>query len=90
MIPQNPIKSVDGKPSLRESNARRVAAVGAGEIVLPGEGAWWRKHVCVEELRARVERVLSDPAFAANARRIGESLRALGGAPEAARRIEGL
>jgi MGT family glycosyltransferase len=74
--------------SERESNARRVAAVGAGEIVLPTEDAWWKKHVRVQELLAKVRQVLSDPSYAANARRISEKMHTYGGAPEAARLIE--
>jgi UDP:flavonoid glycosyltransferase YjiC (YdhE family) len=74
--------------SERESNARRVAAVGAGEFVLPVEGARSQKHVQVVELRAKVRQVLTDPSYAANARRASQKLRAYGGAPEAARLVE--
>ena len=74
--------------SERESNARRVAQVGAGELLLPDEGVAWKKHVRAEALRAKVDKVLSNPAYAENARRIQEKLRAYGGAPEAARLIE--
>ena len=73
--------------SERESNARRVAGVGAGELVLPAGSGWGKKHVDVDELRAKIETVLSDPSYTANARRMGERLRAYGGAPEAARLI---
>jgi UDP:flavonoid glycosyltransferase YjiC (YdhE family) len=71
----------------RESNARRVAAVGAGEYVLPTGKGWRKKHVDADELRTKVKQVLADPSYTANARRIGEQLRAYGGAPEAARLI---
>jgi len=74
--------------SERESNARRVAAVGAGEFVLPAEGASRKKHVRVEELRAKVRQVLCDPAYTVNARRVSQKLQAYGGASEAARLIE--
>ena len=74
--------------SERESNARRVAAVGAGEFVLPAEGASRKKRVRVEELQAKVRQVLCDPSYKMNARRISRKLRAYGGASEAARLIE--
>ncbi|HET7089331.1 MAG TPA: nucleotide disphospho-sugar-binding domain-containing protein [Anaerolineae bacterium] len=76
--------------SERESNARRVAAVGAGEFVLPTQGAWGKKSVRVEELRAKVKQVLSDPGYAASTKRIAEKMRTYGGAAEAARLIEDL
>lgn len=83
-----------GKPAVimptfseRESNARRIAAFGAGAIVsvdmTPG-----KKRVDVDELRATVRRVLSDPSFRDNARKIGEGLRLYGGASQAADIIE--
>lgn len=74
--------------SERESNARRIAALGAGEFVVPVEDISGEKHVSGEEVRAKVKRVLSDPSFTENARRLGEKMRAYGGAPEAARLIE--
>jgi UDP:flavonoid glycosyltransferase YjiC (YdhE family) len=77
--------------SEREGNARRVAAVGAGEFVLPTAGpGGWKKEVRAEEVRAKVRRLLADPAYAENARRISEKMRAYGGAAEAARLIEDL
>jgi UDP:flavonoid glycosyltransferase YjiC (YdhE family) len=74
--------------SERESNARRVAAAGAGDVVLPVGDGTGKRRVPVEQLRAKVQQVLADPAYARNARRAGEKLRAYGGAPEAARLIE--
>jgi MGT family glycosyltransferase len=71
----------------RESNARRVAALGAG-VFVPVETIAGRKHVSAEDLRAAVKRVLADPSFAANARRMSHVLRAYGGASQAARLIE--
>jgi len=73
--------------SERESNARRIAALGAGAIVSV-EHASGGKQVRVEDLRATVRRVLTDPSFTANARRVGERLRAYGGAVHAAHLIE--
>jgi len=83
-----------GKPAViiptyaeRESNARRTAALGAGAIVSVEHGSGG-KRVRVDELRANVRHVLSDPSFADNARRIGQRLRAYGGAAQAAHLIE--
>jgi len=83
-----------GKPAVilptyseRESNARRIAALGAGAIV-PVETLSGEKHVRIDELRTTVRRVLGDPTFADNARRLSERLRAYGGPAYAARLIE--
>lgn len=77
--------------SERESNARRVAAVGAGEFIVPvADALGKKKHVRVEELRAKVRQVLSDPSYAINARRISEKMQTYGGASEAACLIEDL
>jgi UDP:flavonoid glycosyltransferase YjiC (YdhE family) len=75
--------------SERESNARRIAAAGAGDFIVPVEGKTKKRKVNADEMRAKVMRVLSDPSFAANAKRIGEKARAYGGAKQAARLIEG-
>jgi UDP:flavonoid glycosyltransferase YjiC (YdhE family) len=83
-----------GKPAVimptfseRESNARRIAALGAAAIVsvdmTPG-----KKQVNVDELRATVRHVLSDSSFRDNAQQIGEKLRTYGGASQAADLIE--
>jgi len=83
-----------GKPAViiptfseRESNARRVAATGAGAFV-PVENGAEGKRVHVEELRSTIRHVLSDPAFANNAKRISQRLRSYGGPSQAARLIE--
>lgn len=83
-----------GKPAViiptyaeRESNARRIVALGAGALV-PVEHDRGKKRVPVEALQATVRRVLTDPSFAAKAARAGESMRAYGGAAQAARLIE--
>jgi MGT family glycosyltransferase len=57
-------------------NGRRVAALGAGETLEGGSAA-------VAGLRAAVERVLGDPAYAAAAGRIAAESRALPPAPDA-------
>ena len=72
----------------RESNARRLVALGAGEIVLPVDGADGEKHLDIAEFSAKVQRVLSEPGYLKSARRVAESMRNFGGAREAADRIE--
>jgi UDP:flavonoid glycosyltransferase YjiC (YdhE family) len=72
----------------RESNARRLAALGAGEIVLPVDSADHEKHIDVAEFSAKVHRVLNDAGYLSCARRVAESMRKFGGAQEAAERIE--
>ena len=75
--------------SERESNARRLAAVGAGDFVLPTtDASGKRKRVDAAEVREKTSRILSDPSFAENARRIGDELWKYGGAPYAASLIE--
>ena len=83
-----------GKPAVvlptyseRLSNARRMEAAGAAQIVLV-KYVDGRKQVSSEELRAAVKRVIADPMFCANARHLGEKLRAYGGPLRAARLIE--
>jgi len=85
-----------GRPALiiptfseRESNARRIAAVGAGDYVLPSSDATGReKHVSADEVRTKVFRILSDSSFSENAMRLRERMKTFGGASEAARLIE--
>jgi len=75
--------------SERESNARRIAAAGAGDLVLPTTDiSGKKKHLKVAEIRDKVNRILSDPSFKENARRISERLRSYGGASWAASLIE--
>ncbi|MBM4462204.1 MAG: hypothetical protein FJ012_02560 [Chloroflexi bacterium] len=74
--------------SERESNARRIAALGAAEVIVPTEDAEAEKHVPVDEVRAKVKQVLSEASFTTNAKRIGQKMRGYGGASEAAGLIE--
>lgn len=75
--------------SERESNARRIAAQGAGDYVVPTSDSTGRnKQVSAEEVRAKVFNILSDASFSENARRISERMKTYGGASEAARLIE--
>jgi UDP:flavonoid glycosyltransferase YjiC (YdhE family) len=75
--------------SERESNARRIASVGAGDFVLPTtDSSGRKKQVQATEVRSKVKHVLSNSAFKENAKRISEKIRHYGGAPDAARLIE--
>ncbi len=83
-----------GKPAViiptyaeRESNARRMVALGAAALV-PVEHDRGKKRVLVESLRAAVWRVLTDSSFASHAAHAGSQLRAYGGAAQAAHLIE--
>ena len=84
-----------GKPAVviptiteRESNARRLVALGAGEIVLPANGSDGEKQLDVSEFSAKVNRVLNDPSYRESAARVAESMRRFGGAGQAAERVE--
>lgn len=72
----------------RESNARRLAALGAGEVVMPVTGADGEKRVDVDEFDTKVKRVLDEPSYRQSASRVSESMRHFGGAQAAAARIE--
>ncbi len=74
--------------SERESNARRVAGLGAGAVVTPVEGASGGKELSVEELGTKVRQVLSDPSFTTSAKEVSERTRRYGGASKAARLID--
>ena len=72
----------------RESNARRLVALGAGEIVMPSDSANGEKHIDLAEFSAKVRRVLNEPGYRGSARRVAESMRQFGGAQKAADCIE--
>ena len=72
----------------RESNARRLIALGAGEIVMPMDGADGEKHIDEADFSGKVHRALNEPGYRNAARRVAESMRRFGGAQEAADRIE--
>ena len=83
-----------GKPAViiptfseRESNARRVASLGAG-LIVPVEVVSGKKRASSKATREAVRQILASPHFAENAKRVGEKLRQYGGAPAAARLIE--
>jgi UDP:flavonoid glycosyltransferase YjiC (YdhE family) len=74
--------------SERESNARRMAALGTGEFVLPTVSESGEKHVDAAELKAKVDRVLTEPRYHDTARRVAGLMHRYGGAREAADHIE--
>jgi UDP:flavonoid glycosyltransferase YjiC (YdhE family) len=77
--------------SERESNARRIAAQGAGDFVLPkSDGTGRKKWVSAEEVRTKAFNLLADASFSENAKRFSKKMSAYGGAPEAARLIENI
>jgi UDP:flavonoid glycosyltransferase YjiC (YdhE family) len=84
-----------GKPAVliptiteRESNARRVVALGAGEMVLPVDGPDGEKQIDVTDFASKIHRVLNEPAYLRAAQRIAQSMRNFGGEREAADQIE--
>ncbi len=76
--------------SERESNARRLVALGAGEIVLPIDGEDGEKQIDLAEFAEKVQRVLHEERYRDAARNVAERMRQFGGAQEAARRIEAM
>jgi MGT family glycosyltransferase len=74
----------------RESNARRIASLGAGEVVMPVNGAGGEKRIDVAEFCAKVKCVLNEPSYRQSAKRVSDSMRHFGGAQDAAERIEKL
>lgn len=75
--------------SERESNARRVKAVGAGEFIAPTtDSSGRKKYVDPDELREKVRQVLAAPTYVETAKRISEKMRTFGGASWTADRID--
>jgi UDP:flavonoid glycosyltransferase YjiC (YdhE family) len=72
----------------RESNARRLVALGAGEIVMPLDGLDGEKTIDAVEFKAAVLKVLNDPAYRRSVRRVAESMKRYGGANAAADKVE--
>ncbi|MET0371060.1 MAG: nucleotide disphospho-sugar-binding domain-containing protein [Sphingobium sp.] len=86
-----------GKPAViiptnseRESNARRLASLGACEVVQPIDSWATEKRVDHAVFAAAVERVLSEPSYRQAAQAVGERLRQLGGAGEIVANVEAL
>jgi UDP:flavonoid glycosyltransferase YjiC (YdhE family) len=71
----------------RESNARRLVALGAGEMVIPVTNQDGEKTIDTNEFGATVLRVLGNPAYLQAARRVSESMLHFGGAKAAADKI---
>ena len=74
--------------SERESNARRIAALGAGEFILPVTTIDNRKEIDLSEFRKKVKQVLSMPVYKKNAKLYSQKLKAYGGPNKAAHIIE--
>jgi UDP:flavonoid glycosyltransferase YjiC (YdhE family) len=74
--------------SERESNARRLVDLGAGEIVLPVDGEDGEKQIDMADFAEKVHRVLHEKSYRAAARSVAERMRQFGGAQHAADRIE--
>jgi UDP:flavonoid glycosyltransferase YjiC (YdhE family) len=65
-----------------------MAALGAGEFVLPTVSESGKKHLDVAELKAKVDRVLTERCYSDAARRAAAMMSRYRGAREAADRIE--
>ncbi|MFQ5978657.1 MAG: glycosyltransferase [Candidatus Heimdallarchaeota archaeon] len=77
--------------SERESNARRIASIKAGDYVLPkSDKRGVGKQVNPGEVRQKASSILSDPSYLENARIIQTKLESYGGATEAAGIINSL
>ena len=76
--------------SERESNARRIASLGAGEFLLPEAGADGKKRIEASHLRKIVKEVLETPSYREETEKYGELLRSYGGVDEAVDLIEKL
>lgn len=84
-----------GKPSViiptfseRESNARRIASLGAGEVVLPKITPSNEKEIDLNEFREKVKQVLSTQSYLKNAKKYSKKLKTFGGPQKAAGIIE--
>lgn len=74
--------------SERESNGRRLVALGAGEIVLPIDGEDGEKQIDMADFAEKVRRVLHEDRYRDAARSVAERMRQFRGAQDAAERIE--
>ncbi len=74
--------------SERESNARRLVALGAGEMILPVDGEDGEKQIDLADFAAKVHRVLHEGRYRDAARSVAKRMRQFGGAEGAADRIE--
>jgi len=76
--------------SERESNARRIASLGAGEFILPKTNADGMKLIDINLLRKKVKEVLATPTYRESAKKYGEVLRSYGGIDGAVDLIENM
>ncbi len=76
--------------SERESNARRMAALGAAEMILPDTNASFERNVSPETLWETAMQVLVNPSYRENAKKISKKMVLYGGEQQAAKLIEGL
>jgi len=74
--------------SERESNARRIAAVGAGEYILPTTDSSGKKMIDIDEFKSKVRQVLENKSYRENAQRQSKILKSFGGPQKAATLIE--
>ena len=72
----------------RESNARRLASLGAGEVVMPVSGADGELLVDAAEFSMKLKRVLNQPSYRESAKRVAESMVTSAVPRSAAERIE--
>jgi UDP:flavonoid glycosyltransferase YjiC (YdhE family) len=76
--------------SERESNARRIAALGAGEFVLPETTSDGEKRIEINSLKKKVMNVLEKSEYRESAGKYGEVLRSYGGVEGAVDLIENM
>jgi UDP:flavonoid glycosyltransferase YjiC (YdhE family) len=74
--------------SERESNARRIASLGAGVFVLPEVSATGDKKIAVDPFKERVTHVLNTPKFRKCAKKYREHIRGYGGIEKVLNLIE--
>lgn len=74
--------------SERESNARRIASLGAGVFVLPEVTVTGGKTIAIDKFKEQVMHLLKTPTFRENAKRYGDVIRSYGGVDKALNMIE--
>jgi UDP:flavonoid glycosyltransferase YjiC (YdhE family) len=65
--------------SERESNARRIASLGAGVFILPEVTETGGKKIAIDKFKEKVTHVLRTPKFRKCAKRYSEHIRSFGG-----------
>jgi UDP:flavonoid glycosyltransferase YjiC (YdhE family) len=74
--------------SERESNARRIASLGAGVFILPEASATGGKKIAIDTFKERVMHVLRTPKFRECAKKYRELIRSYGGVDKILNLIE--